>query len=30
MGTLNRNSKKSTDLDKQLEDWRRIKPYLDK
>ena len=30
MGTLNRNSKKSTDLDTQLEDWRRIKPYLDK
>lgn len=30
MGTLNRNSKKSTDLGKQLEDWRKIKPYLDK
>ena len=30
MGTLNRNSKKSTDLSKQLEDWRKIKPYLNK
>ena len=29
MGTLNRNSKKCADLGKQLEDWRRIKPYLD-
>lgn len=30
MGTLNRNSKKSADLSKQVEDWRRIKPYLNK
>ena len=30
MGTLNRNSKKSTSLDKQLDDWRRIRIYLDK
>ena len=30
MGTLNRNGKKSTDLGKQLDDWRRIKAYLDK
>jgi hypothetical protein len=30
MGTLNRNGKKSTDLGKQLEDWRRIIPYLNK
>lgn len=29
MGTLNRNSKKSTDLEKQLADWRKIRPYLD-
>jgi len=29
MGTLNRNCKKSTDLGKQLDDWRKIKPYLD-
>ena len=29
MGTLNRNGKKSTDLEKQLEDWRKIKAYLD-
>lgn len=28
MGTLNRNGKKSTDLNKQLEDWKRIKTYL--
>lgn len=28
MGTLNRNGKKSTNLDKQLEDWRKIKAYL--
>ena len=28
MGTLNRNGKKSADLDKQLEDWRKIKAYL--
>ena len=28
MGTLNRNGKKSTDLNKQLEDWRKIKAYL--
>lgn len=30
MGTLNRNGKKSTDLGKQLDDWRKIKIYLDK
>jgi hypothetical protein len=30
MGTLNRNSKKSADLGKQLNDWRKIKIYLDK
>lgn len=30
MGTLNRNGKKSTDLGKQLDDWRKIRPYLDK
>lgn len=30
MGTLNRNGKKSTDLEKQLADWRKMKPYLDK
>ena len=29
MGTLNRNGKKSTGLTKQLEDWRKIKAYLD-
>ena len=29
MGTLNRNGKKSTDLEKQLADWRKIKAYLD-
>ena len=29
MGTLNRNSKKSTDLEKQLADWRKIRAYLD-
>lgn len=29
MGTLNRNSKKSTGLEKQLADWRKIRPYLD-
>ena len=29
MGTLNRNSKISTDLEKQLADWRKIRPYLD-
>jgi uracil-DNA glycosylase len=29
MGTLNRNRKKSTDLDNQLNDWRRIREYLD-
>jgi len=30
MGTLNRNSKKNAALDKQLEDWRKIKSYLEK
>lgn len=30
METLNRNKKKSADLDKQLEDWRKTKTYLDK
>ena len=30
MGTLNRNGKKSTGLEKQLDDWRKMKPYLDK
>ena len=30
MGTLNRNKKKSAELDKQLENWRKIKTYLDK
>ena len=30
MGTLNRNGKKSTDLSKQIEDWKKIKPYLEK
>ena len=30
MGTLNRNGKKNADLDKQLDDWRKIKPYLSK
>ena len=29
MGTLNRNSKKSADLEKQLADWRKIRAYLD-
>lgn len=29
MGTLNRNSKKNADLGKQLDDWQRIKVYLD-
>ena len=29
MGTLNRNGKKSTDLEKQLADWRKIRAYLD-
>lgn len=29
MGTLNRNRKKSTDLKRQLADWRKIRPYLD-
>lgn len=28
MGTLNRNGKKSTGLEKQLDDWRRIREYL--
>ena len=30
MGTLNRNGKKSTDLEKQLDDWRKIRTYLNK
>lgn len=30
MGTLNRNGKKSTDLNKQLEDWRKIAGYLER
>lgn len=30
MGTLNRNCKRNTAIDKQLEDWRKIKPFLDK
>lgn len=30
MGTLNRNGKKSTDLNNQLEDWRRIRAYLNR
>lgn len=30
MGTLNRNNKKNSKLDKQLEDWQKIKAYLDK
>lgn len=28
MGTLNRNGKKNLTLDKQLEDWKKILPYL--
>ena len=28
MGTLNRNGKKSVTLEKQLVDWRKIRPYL--
>lgn len=30
MGTLNRNRKKSTDLTNQIEDWRKVIPYLHK
>ena len=30
MGTLNRNRKKSTDLTNQIEDWRKVIPYLRK
>ena len=30
MGTLNRNRKKSTDLSNQIEDWRKIIPYIRK
>ena len=29
MGTLNRNRKKNADLDNQLNDWRKIREYLD-
>ena len=30
MGTLNRNRKKNTDLTRQIEDWHRIIPYIQK
>lgn len=30
MGTLNRNRKENTSLDNQLNDWRKIKKYLNR